>query len=178
MSVKIRRTTTIAMNREYGYGFGDLRGDYFRSIVGILLTAIPFVFVRPVTFVAVIIIVIGAMFALFLLQTVARHISRIVVDGDGISLVTVFERRMDWNAVEEFSLAYFSTWRSGGQGWMQLKLRDTGRTMRIVSKLDGFNEIVGAAVGAVSTNGLAFDEATIQNLAALGFGDPSEQKHS
>jgi hypothetical protein len=38
MSVKIRRTTTIAMNREYGYGFGDLRGDYFRSIVGILLS--------------------------------------------------------------------------------------------------------------------------------------------
>ena len=52
------------MNREYGYGFGDLRGDYFRSIVGILLTAIPFVFVRPVTFVAVIIIVIGATFAI------------------------------------------------------------------------------------------------------------------
>ena len=118
------------MNREYGYGFGDLRGDYFRSIVGILLTAIPFVFVRPVTFVAVIIIVIGATFALFLLQTVARHISRIVVDGDGISLVTGFERRMDWNAIQEFSLAYFSTWRSGGQGWRQRHRRKHRQRLR------------------------------------------------
>ena len=165
------------MDREYGYSFGDLRGDYFRSIVGILLSAIPFGFVRPITFVAVIIIVIGAMFALFLLQTLARHVSRIILDPYGISLVMVVERRIDWNTVEEFSLAYFSTWRNGGKGWMQLKLRGMGNTMRIISKLDGFNEIVGAAVGAVSTNGLAFDEATIQNLAALGLGDPSEQMY-
>ena len=166
------------MNREYGYGFSDLRGDYFRSIIGILIAAFPFVFVRPVTFVAVIIIVIGATFALFLVQTLARLISRIILDADGISLVSVYKRRMDWKAVEEFSLAYFSTWRSGSQGWMQLKLRSKGRTMRIVSKLDGFNEIVGAAAGAVSTNGLAFDEATIQNLSALGLGDPNENRRS
>ena len=162
------------MNREYGYGFSDLSGDYFRSIIGILIAAFPFGFVRPVTFVAVIIIVIGATFALFLGQTLVRHISRIILDPDGISLVTVVERRMDWSAVEEFSLAYFTTWRSGANGWMQLKLRGKGKTLRIVSKLDGFNEIVGAAAGAVSTNGLAFDEATIQNLTALGLGDPNE----
>lgn len=166
------------MNREYGYGFSDLSGDYSRSIIGILIAAFPFMFVRPVTFVAVIIIVVGATFALFFGQTLVRHISRIVLDADGISLVTVYERRMDWNAVEELSLAYYSTWRSGGKGWMQLKLRGKGRTMRIVSKLDGFNEIVGVVVGAVSTNGLAFDEATIQNLAALGLGDPNENRRS
>jgi hypothetical protein len=165
------------MNREYRYDFGDLGGDYFRSIAGITITAIPFVFVRPVTVVAVIIILIGATFALFLAQTLARHLTRITVDSDGIRMAALAERRIDWNAVEEFSLAYFSTWRSGGQGWMQLKLKGMGRTMHIVSKCGGFNEIVGAACAGVSTNGLAFDPATIQNLAALGIADPNEQKH-
>ena len=166
------------MNREYGYGFSDLSGDYFRSIIGILIAAFPFMFVRPVTFVAVIMIVIGATFALFLVQTLVRHISRIILDPHGISLVTVVERRMDWSAVEEFSLAYFTTWRSGAKGWMQLKLRGKGKSIRIVAKLDGFNDIVGAAARAVSTNGLAFDEATLRNLSALGLGDSNENRRS
>jgi hypothetical protein len=160
------------MTAQYGYAFGDLGGDYFRAIVGLFLCALPFVYVRPVTVVAVIIILVGAMFLAFLIQTLARHMTKIIVDGDGISLVTIFERRLQWNAVEEFSLAYFSTWRSGGKGWMQLKLRGAGKTMRIVSKLDGFSEIVGTAARAVSRNGLAFNEATIQNLHALGVGEP------
>ena len=166
------------MDREFGYSFGDLSGDYFRAIIGILITACPFAFVWPVNFVAVILIAIGATFALFLIQTVARHICRIILDGEGISLVTVSEKRIPWNAVEEFSLAYFSTWRSGGKGWMQLKLRGMGKTVRIVSKLDGFAEIVSAGLRAVTRNGLAFDETTIQNLAALGLADPNENVRS
>ena len=166
------------MHRQYGYSFGDLSGDYFRAIAGIMITALPFTFVWPVKFVAVILMAIGVTFALFLIQTVARHICRIILDGDGISLVTVFEKRIPWNAVEEFSLAYFSTWRSGGKGWMQLKLRGMGKTMRIVSKLDGFSEIVSAGLRGVTRNGLAFDEATIQNLSALGLADPNENVRS
>ncbi len=52
-------------------------------------------------------------------------------------------------------------------GWMQLRLRDAQRTIRIDSELDGFAELVRRAANEAARHGLLFDAATARNLEAL-----------
>jgi hypothetical protein len=64
-------------------------------------------------------------------------------------------------------LDYYSTRRDGEGGWMQLRLGDARRTIRIDSGLEGFAELVGEAARAAARRDLALDAATLANLEAL-----------
>jgi hypothetical protein len=64
-------------------------------------------------------------------------------------------------------LDYYSTRRDGEGGWMQLRLGDARRTIRIDSDLDGFAELVRAVAHAAASRDLAIDSATAANLEAL-----------
>jgi hypothetical protein len=65
-------------------------------------------------------------------------------------------------------LAYYSTRRDGRGGWMQLQLRAGSTTLRIDSHIEGFSELISAAVAAAETRGLSLDPAPSANLQALG----------
>ena len=52
-------------------------------------------------------------------------------------------------------------------GWMQLKLRDARRTIRIDSDLDGFAELAREAARAAALHDLVLDTATASNLEML-----------
>ncbi|NQV55363.1 MAG: hypothetical protein HQ503_05840 [Rhodospirillales bacterium] len=164
------------MNSEFGYGFGDLAGDYVRAIIGIILCVSPFIYVKPAAVMAVVLLLIGALFLMSLVETLARHVTKIVVDDDGIGFVAMFERRISWQSLEEYSLSHYSTWRGGGgNGWMQLKLKGNGRTLRIVSKLEGFAEIVKTSLSEAIQKDIPLSSFTMENLSALGIADPRER---
>ena len=65
-------------------------------------------------------------------------------------------------------LDYYSTRADREEGWMQLRLRDARRTIRLDSDLEGFDELVRAVAEEASRRGLALDAASLSNLKALG----------
>jgi hypothetical protein len=73
-----------------------------------------------------------------------------------------------WSKLDRMKLAYYSTRRDGGSGWMQLKLGAGWSTLRIDSRVEGFSELVIASAKAAEMRGLPLDPATSANLQALG----------
>ena len=64
-------------------------------------------------------------------------------------------------------LDYFSTRRDGRGGWMQLRLRAGGASVRLDSGLAGFEQILERAVGAAEGRRLELSATTAANLAIL-----------
>ncbi len=62
---------------------------------------------------------------------------------------------------------------------MELRLKDTGRTIKLVSGIDGFPAIVRQAAAAARANRVALDEPTLANLEVLGIApDGPEESES
>ena len=74
---------------------------------------------------------------------------------------------IQWADLCLLRLDYYSTRRDGEGGWMQLRLGDARRTIRIDSDLDGFAELVDAAARAAARRNLALDATTAANLKVL-----------
>ena len=51
---------------------------------------------------------------------------------------------------------------------MQLRLKKTGKTIRIESSLEGFEDVISKALLAVHANQVNIDTTTASNLEALG----------
>jgi hypothetical protein len=159
------------MKAEYGYPRTEIGKDYLRGLLGLAVCAAPFLWVRPATFVVVILAVMAAVFMVLLLQTAYRHVSRIIVDDDGITVVSLIRRRIAWHELREMQLSYFTTWKSA-KGFMELKLKGPRTTVRIGSTLQGFRELLQVANAAAARNRLQFNAATIDNLRQMDLPDP------
>ncbi len=66
------------------------------------------------------------------------------------------------------TLGYYSTRRDRGGGWMQLKLKAAGRTLKFDSSISDFVTIAGRAVAAARANGVALNDRTLANAIAQG----------
>jgi chloramphenicol 3-O-phosphotransferase len=69
--------------------------------------------------------------------------------------------------LRSLQLEYYSTRADREGGWMQLKLRDATRTIRIDSELDGFADLAGRCAREAALRGHALDAATAANLKVL-----------
>ena len=148
-----------------------LFGDYARSAAGLavglgVLVSVP---LSPV-----ILTIFGGITVLFLvfgLRTLQRHLVRVAVTEDGIAAAGLVTRALRWVALECLTLRYYGTRRQrkdGGGGFLQLKLRGGGVSLRLESSIDGFDEIIRQAAHAARRQGLALDPATAGNLLGLG----------
>ena len=106
-------------------------------------------------------------FAIHGLGVVRRQRTRVETDEDGLWFSPP-RRRIAWNEITRFGLAYFSTRRDGARGWMELKVASPVATLRVDSRLQRFNDLVGRAWSAASRRGVELDPATRANLDALG----------
>jgi len=109
-----------------------------------------------------------ALFLSLLFSTTLRHVTTITVTDDLIRLNSLFDTTIYWKEINDISLSYFSLWRTGGKGWMQLRLKKTGKTIRIESSLEGFEEVISKALEAVHANQIHVNTTTASNLEALG----------
>ena len=161
---------------EYRHSFRSLGPDYLRSLAGLALTAGPLAFLPVLTIVGWALALAAIAFALSALNALARHLSVVLLDDTGLRVKGPLPRRIGWADMRGFRLRYFSTRRDREKGWMQLILKGKGRTIRIESTLNGFEDIVSRAAVAAAAAGLDLETATLGNLEALGIEMNSERQ--
>ncbi len=159
----------------YRYPWRAMLPDHARAVVGVVCTATPLILMDLPGLVTVVLAFLAMIFALFGVQAVLRHATRILMSERDIRALPM-GTRLAWDSLTRLTLAYFSVRRDGRSGWMELKLRSGRRTLRIDSRLDGFTDVVQQAAAAASGACLHLDTSTLSNLAILGIGVAAEPR--
>ena len=143
--------------------------DYLYGALGLLFTLVPLLAAAPAGGPAAWVLgALAALFAVYGARTALRHRTCLRVSEAGIAVDGVWRRRLPWERLTRVTLGYYSTRRKRDSGWMQLTLKAERRTFRIDSQIDGFEQIVRRATRAAAARGIALDNATAENLRALG----------
>jgi len=151
------------------YPVTALYPDYLRTAFGLAVTIGPLLLLDLAGVVAALLAGLGLLFAWFGTRTVVRHLSRVELTGDAISLCGPAPRRLAWRDLERMQLAYYAPRRSRDDGWLQLTLCSAGgRPIRLDSTLSGFDRVLGEASRVARAKALPLDAATHANLFALG----------
>jgi hypothetical protein len=161
------------------YSMRALGADYARAGAGMAMTLGPLLFVGPGPAMIAVLGGLGAIFLIFAVRTWLRQMTRVEVSEEGIT--TESSARLaphtviSWRDLSGLQLKYYSTRRDRREGWLQMKLKTAGRSLRVDSNLDDFPVVARHAAEAARSNGLRLTPATIDNLGALGIviaGDP------
>ncbi len=152
----------------HGHDLSSLGGDYFRSGLGVALTAGPLALAGIGGLPAWILGSLGLLFAVHGLRTVWRHLVTIECGEEALAVAGPVARRLAWTDLTGLRLRYFSTRRDRDRGWMQLVLTGGGVTIRLDSTLGGFENIARRAARAAEAADLALSAATVRNLEGLG----------
>ena len=152
----------------HAYPVHSVLADYLRAGIGLVLSAVPFVYgpMHPVMTG-----VLGGLFLLFsiyALRTVLRHLTRVEIDEKRIISRGPRPGELSWSDLSKVRLAYYSTRRDGTNGWLQLNLSGGRARLNIDSNLDGFEEVASRTAAAVAANELRLDSASAKNFATLG----------
>ena len=156
---------------QYRYPPAAMLSDYVVSGGGLALTLPPLVMFDLPDVTTWILALMSLGFAVHGIGVVRRQRTLVETDGDGLWFSPP-RRRIAWNEITRFGLSYFSTRRDGARGWMELKLAGPGATLRVDSRLDRFDELVGLAWSAASRCGVEPDPTTRANLESLGMVAP------
>ena len=140
--------------------------DYLVSGTGLVLSLPPLVLFELPAFTTWLLGAMGLAFAVHGLGVIRRQRIRVETDEDGLWFSPP-RRRIAWNEVTRFGLAYFSTRRDGARGWMELRIASPAATLRVDSRLERFDDLVSRAWSAASRRGVELDPATRANLDAL-----------
>ena len=159
------------MTRVFRYPLRALGPDYAGAAAGLALAFGLLGFVELALPIAWVTAVAGALFLVYFARTICRQLTQIELDESGIRArgpaVLRLGASIRWADLRLLRLDYYSTRRDGEGGWMQLRLGDAQRTIRIDSDLDGFADLVGIAARAAAQRDLAIDAATLSNLEAM-----------
>lgn len=147
-------------------------GDYLRAAAGLVPTGVVFA-TEPVSTVAA--TVLGsfmAIFGIFGLRTVLRHGTCLEMTDTELRGHGAWPCRISWAELDRMKLAYYSTRRDRRSGWMQLELSAGGATVKLDSRIAGFDRLVQRAAEVAATRGISVNDATLDNLQALGIRLP------
>ena len=147
-------------------------GDYLRAVAGFVPATAILAIAAPGPVATGILVALAALFALFGLRTGLRHATQIEATETGLSASGPLSAAIRWAELDRMKLAYYSTRRDRRDGWMQLELRAGASTIRLDSRIDGFDELVERAALAAAARELELSAATIANLEALGIETP------
>lgn len=152
----------------YRYATRGIYADYARAAAGCVLTGVPLALAPTGGWVIAIFGALFVMFVVFGLRTWARHRMAVDIDDDAIVQHGLGTRRIPWDRLDALALSYYSTRRDRKNGWMQLRLRGDGATIRLDSAFEGFDEAARRAHDAARRRGLELGPVTQGNLAGLG----------
>ena len=156
------------MNATLRYSWRASLPGYAGSTVGLAFSLTPLALMQPAGPVLWVLTAAAALFLVYFGRTFCRQLTHIELDETGIRARGPLGAVIRWEDLRSLRLDYFSTRRDREGGWMQLRLRDTHRTIRMDSELDGFVDLVRAAVFEARRRGIHFDEPTRVNLDVLG----------
>lgn len=153
------------------YPRGAILADYARGGGGLAVMMVPVLFAEPLVMLQMIFMALALLFAGYVARTWQRARTRVEMDASGIRLIGPLGKSIDWPALRELKLAFYSTRRDRGEGWMQLTLRDDRHKITIDSNLEGFDEVLARCVAMARRNEIALSEATAENLVAAGIDE-------
>ena len=159
------------------YSWRSLVPDYAGGGIGLALSLGPLAIVHPAAPVAWVLAAAAALFLVYFGRTLCRQLTHIELDEAGIRVrgpaLGLLSAAIRWEDLRSLRLDYFSTrrdpeGRTMDGGWMQLRLRDARRTIRIDSELEGFVSLARVAALEARRRGIDLDGATRTNLGVLG----------
>ena len=161
------------------YPVKSLVGDYVRAGVGL---AVGLGVLATVPASPAILIVFGglsALFGVFGLRTVKRHVTEFAVGDAGIRAQGMGTAILPWPELETMKLRYYGTRRQRnrgeGGGFMQLTLRGGGASLTLESSVEGFEYIAWRAAKAAREKGLSLDPTSAGNLLDIGIDADAEE---
>lgn len=155
----------------YRYPRRALMGDYARAAVGLGVGLGVLITVPPAPAIIIIFGGITLLFLVFGLRTLQRQLVQVAITSDGILAAGLITHSVPWQALDRLTLRCYGTrrqMREGSGGFLQLTLRGGGRSVRLESSIDGFDEIVRRAAVAAQANGVSLDPTSAGNLLDLG----------
>jgi hypothetical protein len=153
---------------ELRYPISSLVYDYLRGILGLGISAVIMQSIDLDTPIFWVILGLAVLFLVWLANTALRHISRIRFDEEGLRSTPWPKKAIAWNGLEEMALRYYSTRRKRKDGWMTLSLKSGKDKIDIESTLPHFADIVARAAYAAKLANLQLDQATLDNMDAIG----------
>lgn len=165
------------MRRDFHYPVKALALDYAGGACGFSLCGGLLAVASPAPVAGGFLAAATALFLVYLVRTVCRHLTHIELDEAGIRARGPLGANLRWENLRSMQLDYYSTRADREEGWMQLRLRGAGRmrrnvrtvrTVRVDSDLDGFVDLVRAVAAEASRRDVALDAASLANLRALG----------
>ena len=155
------------------YSWRSLVPDYAGGGIGLALSLGPLAYAHPAASVAWVLAAAAALFLVYFGRTLCRQLTHIELDEAGIRARGPLGAAIRWEDLRSLRLDYFSTrrdpeGRTMDGGWMQLRLRDARRTIRIDSELEGFVSLARVAALEARRRGIDLDGATRTNLGVLG----------
>ena len=159
------------MTRTYRYPMRALALDYAGAVFGLTASLGVLGFMQPAAAVGWVLAVVAGLFLVYFARTVCRQLTHIELDETGIrALGPAFVPTggaIRWADLCLLRLDYYSTRADREGGWMQLKLGDARRTIRIDSGLEGFEQVAMFAAQEAARRDLALDPATVNNIHVL-----------
>jgi hypothetical protein len=157
----------MAPAAELRYPAPALLGDLLRALAGTLASALPLVLARPPPWLALLLVALLLLFLAYLLGALRRAGTCYRLHDEGIDAapggVTI-----RWSALDMLRLDYYATRRDGRGGWFDLRLCAGRCTLRVDSRLAGFDAVLAQALRAAERRALVLAPATLANLHALG----------
>src|SRR6266567_6871316 len=147
-------------------------GDYLRAAAGLVPTGVVFATEPVGTVAAAVLGSFAAVFGIFGLRTVLRHGTSLKMTDTELRAQGVWRSRIIWAELDRMKLTYYSTRRDRRSGWMQLELGAGGSRVRLDSRIAGFDRLVRRAAEVAAERGVELNEATLDNLNALGIRLP------
>lgn len=167
----------------YRYPVASLVPDGLRALAGLAFTGIPLVSLPVASWFGMVLGTGVVLFGVFGVMTMLRAGTQVRVGDEGIETVPGLRGRVRWDRLRSVKLRYFAVRRERerkrGQGarhgWMQLVLKGEDGVVRIDSRLEGFDDVLGRTAAAATA--LPLDPVTRANFEAAGHGvatDPAE----
>jgi hypothetical protein len=157
--------------RSFHYPRRALRSAYALAGVGMLIGFGPLLVGQPAPVVRWLLGAMGLLFLVYFARTVVRQRTRIELDASGIGARGPLGAAIRWDEVRAVRLNYYSTRSDRSGGWMEFIVQGPRRSIRIESTLEDFVTLVRETVRETAARGIALDERSRVNLAALGVAD-------
>ena len=150
------------------YRSASLMLDGLRCVVGLAVTVVPLAFLDVVWPLALILSVLGLVFAVFAVRLVLQLWTLIEVSDRGIASCGLVNQSVAWPELRSLKLARYAPPKRPSEGWYQLTIKGQSGVLKVDSTIEDFANIVRSAANAADAAGLVLDPATNDNLRGIG----------
>ena len=102
--------------KKFSYPTKETNKEYVRAGLGIVLSLVPLLLLKPSSVIVSVLASIFCLFFLYGIRAIDRGQTQICVTAGGICSEGILTRAIKWEELEALKLSYFSTRRDGEKG--------------------------------------------------------------